>query len=130
MEIRRPETKTYLGFFWNSLIILHVLDCWFSSDEHIRLYEEKLDAIILNWSKRKEESRARRKKIRKTSLMQKRRCPNKRWNYNAEQPKNTETHNKTYGGKQGPFFRNADKETKEQHIQFELVNNPEKGFNR
>ena len=62
--------------------------------------------------------------------MQKRRCPNKRWNYNAEQPKNTETHNKTYGGKQGPFFRTADKETKEQHIQFELVNNPEKGFNR
>ena len=31
-----------------------------------------MDEIMLNWSKRKEESRERRKKIRKTSLMQKR----------------------------------------------------------
>ena len=48
MEIPRPETKTYLDFFWNSLIILHILDCWFSSNEHIRLYEEKMDEIMLN----------------------------------------------------------------------------------
>lgn len=56
--------------------------------------------------------------------------PEQEVDYNAEQPKNTETHNKTYGGKQESFFRTADKETKEQHIQFELVNTPEKGCNR
>ena len=37
---------------------------------------------------------------------------------------------KTCGGKQGSFFRIADKETKEQHIQFELVNTAEEGHNK
>ena len=102
-----------------------------TSDEHIKLYEEKFERL-----KKDKEAKEKRKAEREQRMLEKdlecrRGGANTRGGITRLTNQRTQRNTiKTRGGKQGSFFRPAEKESKEEHTRYKSVNTPEEGHKR
>ena len=103
---------------------------WLTSDEHIKLYKEKLEKL------KKDKAKEKRKAEREQGMLEKDlecRRGGARTRGGITRLTNQRTQRKTIktsGGKQGSFFRPAEKESKEEHSRYKSVNTPEEGHKR